>query len=539
MAVHQTVRSDLDSMEARYNTILPGLGLSRFAIWLGIFSALLPFVLVAAAAVLDILVKLVVVAGAPVRSLSITDSAVAQLAQQLGSWSALFRDPRDHAETWLLAAVALLTALYSNRSTFPLLFVAFWVVAQLLVIAAQAFQAWLHWPAVAALISRNKAFSDGPALQSFISSACRMIVLVWLAAVMATQFGTARRLDAQARAAIADIGPGQRIGWHDAVLLFGLPPNLRHSARKVLTSLFGIIGNFTIMIPFVIAASIAIPIYVLVLALEPYVHPGFAHLAAPYGIGHVEAAVFIVIILTLSIAIFQTLLRASRNYLHHSVEALQVKDPRHPILFLRSFLDDAVTLPCPRLFPLGWVFDISRAIPNLELIVLKEATPLGPAVALGDPKDKIPPYGIARGYFKNNSWKDGVTKLALDATIIVIAIDETPGVIFEVEELILGKGLADKTLFLVHPKFQKRPEAPQLQAMLGKIVAALASGHDSAAPDFRRSIPLAIYNDRQTGRLQVLYSSTFSWTAYFLTVRRYVRDAGVSASAARSLTGCG
>jgi len=51
-----------------------------------------------------------------------------------------------------------------------------------------------------------------------------------------------------------------------------------------------------------------------------------------------------------------------------------------------------------------------------------------------------------------------------------------------------------------------------------------ASNLEAAAHDFRTTLPLAIYKDRKTGQLQVLYSSTFSWSAYFLTVRRSMRQ---------------
>ena len=41
-------------------------------------------------------------------------------------------------------------------------------------------------------------------------------------------------------------------------------------------------------------------------------------------------------------------LRASRRYLRVSLEQAQATDPRPPVLFLRSFRDDAVALPPPK-----------------------------------------------------------------------------------------------------------------------------------------------------------------------------------------------
>jgi len=39
----------------------------------------------------------------------------------------------------------------------------------------------------------------------------------------------------------------------------------------------------------------------------------------------------------------------------------------------------------------------------------------GPVVALGNPHDRFPPYGAARGYFDNKDWQQAVTNLARDA----------------------------------------------------------------------------------------------------------------------------
>ena len=51
----------------------------------------------------------------------------------------------------------------------------------------------------------------------------------------------------------------------------------------------------------------------------------------------------------------------------------------------------------------------------LDQVLLEEGTQYGPVVALGNPRDRFPPYGAARGYFDNKDWQQAVTNLARDA----------------------------------------------------------------------------------------------------------------------------
>src|SRR4029077_11068362 len=77
-------------------------------------------------------------------------------------------------------------------------------------------------------------------------------------------------------------------------------------------------------------------------------------------------------------------------------------------------------------------------------------TPLGPVVALGNPSDAYPPYGAARGYFDNKDWQQAVTDLANSAAAIIICVDNTPNIWWEVEHILTNQHLA-KTLILIHP----------------------------------------------------------------------------------------
>jgi hypothetical protein len=71
-------------------------------------------------------------------------------------------------------------------------------------------------------------------------------------------------------------------------------------------------------------------------------------------------------------------------------------------------------------------------------------------VAIGQPGEPVPPYGASRGYFADGDWKGIVAKLADDSRCIVICLDQTEGVLWELDH-ILAHGHGPKTLFLMNP----------------------------------------------------------------------------------------
>jgi hypothetical protein len=71
-------------------------------------------------------------------------------------------------------------------------------------------------------------------------------------------------------------------------------------------------------------------------------------------------------------------------------------------------------------------------------------------VAIGQPGEPVPPYGASRGYFADGDWKGIVAKLADDSRCIVICLDQTEGVLWELDH-ILAHGHRPKTLFLMNP----------------------------------------------------------------------------------------
>ena len=129
------------------------------------------------------------------------------------------------------------------------------------------------------------------------------------------------------------------------------------------------------------------------------------------------------------------ILRLAQRNVRWSITQLLEADSRAPVLFLRAFKDDQVQLQNVKLPPLGQLGKWLDGIANLDRLLLEEGTPYGPVVAIGNPSDRFPPYGAARGYFDDKTWHAAVADLAGKAMAIVICLDRTEGIMWEVDHI--------------------------------------------------------------------------------------------------------
>jgi hypothetical protein len=222
--------------------------------------------------------------------------------------------------------------------------------------------------------------------------------------------------------------------------------------------------------------------------------------------------------------------RLLQRLLRFSLEALQEIDSRAPVLFLRAFRDDQVPLRAPKVALFGRLLEMGRRAGTLDQLLLEEATPSGPVVGLGSPTDKRQPYGAARGYFTNETWQDAVANLAERSVFTVICIDDTAGVWWEVEHLVVRQHLS-KTLFLIHPRYAGATENALILARLAQLLGGgqAAEFLQAAVPRTprRSKVPTVIgfFHD-QNCELCVLQTSTFSRFAYLMALRVFIRERG-------------
>ena len=144
-------------------------------------------------------------------------------------------------------------------------------------------------------------------------------------------------------------------------------------------------------------------------------------------------------------------LRLARARGRGGAERTRRRDPRAPVLYLRSFNDDDVALPCV----------LSARRPFLELFTLRTTDPFeeslawelgtyGPVTAVGRPGGTTHTLGAARELFSDDTWQTHVVERMSAAGSIAVVIGETPGLDWEIET-IAKNGFLDKTMFLVPP----------------------------------------------------------------------------------------
>jgi hypothetical protein len=150
----------------------------------------------------------------------------------------------------------------------------------------------------------------------------------------------------------------------------------------------------------------------------------------------------------------------ARRYTRVTVEELIRTDKRPPILFLRSFRDDQIKLAPPRRLFFRWLFALGEPPPMLDHVLVEETAEIGPPLAIGMP-GRPPPFGAARTYLDDEEWRAGVATFAERARTIVIVIDDTEGIIWELSH-IRESGYTAKTLFLLPPRLAAPEHATRI-----------------------------------------------------------------------------
>ncbi|MGZ8566595.1 MAG: hypothetical protein ACXWXS_06050 [Actinomycetota bacterium] len=143
--------------------------------------------------------------------------------------------------------------------------------------------------------------------------------------------------------------------------------------------------------------------------------------------------------------------RLARTWARTSAERLRARDRRPPILYLRSFEDDALRLPAvvSARRPFLELFAVRGSDPFEEAIAWQVA-PYGPVVAIGRPGRSLRSLGAARDHLADDVWRQGVAERMASARAIVVIIGATEGLHWEVAQLITG-GHMGRVVFVFPP----------------------------------------------------------------------------------------
>jgi hypothetical protein len=331
-------------------------------------------------------------------------------------------------------------------------------------------------------------------------------------------------------------GRARRFHISNFLLAFGIPMNIKNSSRQIRTTIYSYLGNLAAFVPILFLLLAGGLLYLLALILFAI---GVALWEGRYDVTLLTYLFALVVfgpLLYLLVIGFRIVgnrfLRASRRFLRVSLEQAQATDPRRPVLFLRSFRDDAVILPPPPKPGLAYrLFNYAERNTTLDELLLEEGTSLGPVVALGNPTDPVPPYGAARVYFHlhNNDWQKMIADLMEQAVAIVICVDNSEGLWWEIKHVAEQEHLG-KTLFLLHPKYDLEDRVPDIAPELEKLLGTSAISQINASGQKF----MGLWFDRMS-QAQVGLASRFSRTHYLLMLRWFLRSRGDETEAQRSL----
>ena len=145
------------------------------------------------------------------------------------------------------------------------------------------------------------------------------------------------------------------------------------------------------------------------------------------------------------------LFRVARALGRADTRRLLAVDHRPPVLYLRSFDDD--TLPLATIAsarrPFFELLSFRGRDPFEEAVAWELAT-YGPVVAVGRPGRSLASLGAAREHLSDDTWKAQVATRMHDARAIALAAGETPGLHWEVAQVVAAGHLA-KTVFILPP----------------------------------------------------------------------------------------
>lgn len=135
-----------------------------------------------------------------------------------------------------------------------------------------------------------------------------------------------------------------------------------------------------------------------------------------------------------------------------SLDELINLDNRKPILFLRSFRDDQVYLRHLKVNFFVRLFDKNIQLGTLDELILDKFSHIAPLISIGNPNDIEAPIGTARKYISSEpqKWQKVILDLMTESKYIFIVIDNTEGVLWELET-IMKNNFENKTILIFPP----------------------------------------------------------------------------------------
>jgi hypothetical protein len=156
---------------------------------------------------------------------------------------------------------------------------------------------------------------------------------------------------------------------------------------------------------------------------------------------------------TLLLAGGTVLFRRGLATMQPSGDELMASDRRRPVLLLRSFADESMSIAEAPSFVLTWGQMSSLA--RMEESIADQLRPFGPLIAIGKPGESLPRLGASRNYYSDAQWQAAALELMREALLIVVIAGVSPGLRWELEA-IARAGHQSKLLVLMPEPHRRR-----------------------------------------------------------------------------------
>ena len=167
-----------------------------------------------------------------------------------------------------------------------------------------------------------------------------------------------------------------------------------------------------------------------------------------------------------------------KQHFVHRLAKVEVS-PAGSTLFLRAFRDDQIHIRRASRNLFSSVFDLGRVPATLDELMLERLEGRGDLIAIGNPHDhkgvaRPSPWGAQRLYVDDAHWQETVSMLAHQADRIILCVDASHGVRWEIAH-VLRSGHAGKTLFFLNPSVDAQTRSRLLAEDFGVSAASLTS----------------------------------------------------------------
>lgn len=183
--------------------------------------------------------------------------------------------------------------------------------------------------------------------------------------------------------------------------------------------------------------------------------------------------------------------RRSRKLAALDAQEVLKRDPRSPVLYLRTFVDDSELMQTEwdmvlktgagssarantgkeesalarawRRYSIGWLSTSGR----IEEGIAPEFKSIGPFVGIGAPNEPLPELGAARAYFTSETWQDAIVKWVDMARLIIKVAGSTKWIRWELDTII-DRGALSKLVILMPPG-APRARVGRWQNLMGEL----------------------------------------------------------------------